>query len=117
MESVISNIIKKTDVAVVDGFAGYEDGVEGHERPANAGLIQGTLLKFSNEAKWVTRDDDEISSDLKLIAVDVQRVVQKWQDGQPIETKILEPGEKFPDLEILNADIPQSEWVEGPDGK
>ena len=113
----MSNQLMKTQAAVVDGFQGYEDGIEGHERPANAGLIQGTLLKFSNEAKWVTRDDDEISSDLKLIAVDVQRVVQKWQDGQPIETKILEPGEKFPDLDILNADVPQSEWVEAPDGK
>ena len=33
------------------------------------------------------------------------------------ETRILEPGEKFPDLEKLNANTPQSEWREGPDGK
>ena len=74
-------------------------------------------MKFTNEAQWTTRDDDEIATDLELIAVDVQRVVQKWQDGLPAETRILEPGEKFPDLEALNAEVPQSEWVEGPDGK
>jgi len=112
---VMSNQLMKTQTTV-DGFAGYEDGIEGHDRPANAGLIQGTLLKFSNGGAWVTRDDDEIGSDVKLIAVDVQRVAQKWHDGQPIETRILEPGEKFPDLDALNADVPQSEWVVGPTG-
>ena len=112
----MGNTLMNTTAAVYDGFAGYEDGIEGHERPANAGLIQGTLLKFSNEATWITRDDDEIDGNLELIPVDVQRVVQKWQEGQPIETRTLEAGEKFPDLEALNADVPQSEWVEGPDG-
>jgi len=107
----------KTQTAAVDNFDGWNDGVEGVERPQSAGLIQGTLLKFSNTGQWVTRDEDEIASDLELIAVDLQRVVQKWQDGQPVETRILEPGENFPDLEALNADVPQSEWVEGPDGK
>jgi hypothetical protein len=107
----------KTQSTAVDNFEGWNDGVEGVERPQSAGLIQGTLLKFSNTGQWVTRDEDEIASDLELIAVDLQRVVQKWQDGQPVETRILEPGENFPDLEALNADVPQSEWVEGPDGK
>src|SRR5215472_2813691 len=116
METKITNIIKK-ELPAADGFTGWADSIEGVERPEGAGLIQGTLLKFSNTAQWVTRDEDEISSDLELIAVDVQRVVQKWQDGLPAETRILEPGEKFPDLEALNAAVPQSEWVEGPDGK
>ena len=109
--------LMKTQTAAVDNFEGWSDNVEGVERPQSAGLIQGTLLKFSNAAKWVTRDDDEIASDLELIAVNIQRVVQRWEDGQPIETRILAPGESFPDLDALNADIPQIEWVEGPDGK
>jgi len=111
------NTLMKAQTAAVDNFEGWNDGVEGVERPQSAGLIQGTLLKFSNAAKWVTRDDDEIASDVELIAVDIQRVVQRWEDGQPIETRILAPGENFPDLDALNADVPQSEWVEGPDGK
>jgi hypothetical protein len=34
---------------VDDGFAGWEDGVAGDDRPQGAGVIQGTLIKFSNE--------------------------------------------------------------------
>ena len=100
--------------AVVDGFAGYEDGIEGHDRPEGTGLIHG-LTKFTNEAKWV-RDDEEIASDLELIAADVVRVVQRWEDGKPIETCILEPGEKFPDIKALNDAVPREDWSEGPDG-
>jgi hypothetical protein len=115
--TVMSNQLMKTTSAAVDGFGGYEDGIEGHERPANAGLMQGTVVKFTNEAAWVNREEDEIDDNLELIAADVQRVVQFWKDGHPTETRILEAGEKFPDLEALNAEVPQSEWVEGPDGK
>jgi hypothetical protein len=116
MEVTISTLIK-TDTAVADGFEGYEDGIEGHDRPQGAGLIQGVLLKFTNEATWVTRDDDEIPEDLELVAVDIARVVQKWEDGRPVETTILEPGQKFPDLQEMNEKIPREDWVEGPDGQ
>jgi hypothetical protein len=108
----MSNLIKK-DYPAVDNFDGWNDDVEGNDRPQGAGIIQGTLVKFTNEATWVTRDDEEITSDLELVAVDVIRVVQKWCDGKPVETTILEPGQNFPDLEEMNAKVPQSEWVEG----
>jgi hypothetical protein len=102
---------------VDDGFAGWEDGVEGDDRPQGAGVIQGTLIKFSNEGQWVTRDGEELPADLELVAVDVARVVQKWQDQQPVETIILEPHRKFPDIEQMNAETPKEEWDEGPDGQ
>jgi hypothetical protein len=107
----------KKEMPTGDGFSGWEDGVEGRERPEGAGLIQGTLLKFTNDSTWVTRDDEEIPSDLELVACDVARVTQKWCDGQPIETRILEPGEKFPDVEAMNAEIPREQWEEGPTGE
>jgi hypothetical protein len=44
-------------------------------------------------------------------------MVQKWIDHRPVETHILEPGERFPDIEELNQDAPRSEWSDGPDGK
>src|SRR6516225_5060336 len=112
----MSEIIKKEPTSIVDNFAGWEDGVEGDDRPQGAGIIQGTLAKFSNEAAWITRDGDELSADLELVAVNVARVVQKWQDQQPVETIILEPNQKFPDVEELNEKVPKKEWVEGPDG-
>jgi hypothetical protein len=95
---------------------GFQDAVEGVDSPANR-LIQGQLVKFTNEATWVTRDGEKLSGTLELIAANVTRVVQKWGDGQPIETRVLQSGEKFPNLEELNANVPQSEWREGPDGK
>jgi hypothetical protein len=111
------SVLVRKQTAVVDNFEGWNDGVEGADRPEGAGLIQGTLVKFTNTAQWVTRDDDEISPDLELICVDLQRVVQKWEDGQPVETKILGPGENFPDIEAMNEAVPRDEWVEGPDGQ
>jgi hypothetical protein len=112
-----NNQLMKKEVAVVDNFEGWEDGVEGSDRPEGAGIIQGVLLKFTNEATWVTRDDDELPSDLELVAVDVGRVVQKWEDGRPVETIVLEPNQKFPDIEEMNEKIPREDWVEGPDGQ
>jgi hypothetical protein len=111
-----SEIVKREPTGI-DNFVGWEDSVEGDDRPEGAGIIQGNLVKFSNEAKWVTRDGDELSADLELVAVDGNRVVQKWCDGQPVETRILEPGEKFPDVERMNQETPKDEWTEGPDGK
>jgi hypothetical protein len=112
----MSNDIVKKEPASIDNFAGWEDGVEGDDRPEGAGIIQGSLVKFTNEAVWVTRDGDELSADLELVAVDVGRVVQKWSDGQPVETIILQPHQKFPDVEEMNEKVPKKEWVEGPDG-
>ena len=94
------------------------DGFEnaGDDAPANR-LIQGELLKFTNTAVWVTRNGEELSGTLELVAIGTTRVVQRWQDGRPIKTLVLQPGEKFPNLEELNATVPRSEWREGPDGK
>ena len=112
----MSDIVKK-DPTSIDNFAGWEDGVEGDDRPEGAGIIQGTLIKFTNEGKWVTRDGEELPTDLELVAANVNRVVQKWSDGQPVETIILEPHQKFPDVEEMNEKVPKQEWVEGPDGQ
>jgi hypothetical protein len=95
---------------------GFQNAAEGVDSAANR-LIQGQLVKFTNEATWVIPDREKMSPNLELVAVDVTRAVQKWGDGQPIETRVLQPKEKCPNLEELNANVPQSEWREGPDGK
>jgi hypothetical protein len=96
--------------SLVDGF---QYAVEGCESAASR-LIQGQLVKFTNEA-WVG-PDRELSVTLELVAVNVTRVIQKWAGGHPIETRVLQQGEKLPNLEELNGNAPQSEWTEGPDG-
>jgi hypothetical protein len=100
-----------------DGFSGYDDRVEGEDRPQGGGIIKGMLIKFSNTAAWIDTNDNELPAGLELVVIDVIRVVQKWIDQQPVETRILAPGEKFPDIEALNEAAPKDEWHEGPDGK
>src|SRR6516165_1994011 len=113
----MSDIVKK-DLTIVDGFAGWEDRFEGDDRPEGVGVIQGTKLKFTNEAEWLQRDDEAMPPDLELVAVDVGRYVQKWgEDGPPLETIRLEAHQKFPDIEKMNEETPKEEWVEGPDGQ
>jgi hypothetical protein len=111
--SVVSEIVKTNPD---DGFEGFEGRSKGDEGSRGRGVIQGTCVKFTNEAVWVNNDDEELPADLELVVVNIGRVVQKWKDQQPIETRVLEPGEKFPDLDKLNEDTPRREWVEGPDG-
>src|SRR5262249_231876 len=108
----MNDMVKKDPGGVVDNFAGWDDGIEGDDAPENAGLIQGTLIKFTNEAKWVTRDGDELPPGLELTANNVERVVQKWQDQHPVETIILQPHQKFPDIEKINEETPREEWIE-----
>jgi hypothetical protein len=106
------------DDDVVDGFDGYEDRVEGDEQQHAGSVIQGRLLKFTNEAASVTGDDgEELPAGLELVAIDVNRIVQKWHEQRPVETIILEPSQKFLDVKNLNDEAPKSEWIDGPDGK
>jgi hypothetical protein len=112
-----TDLVKKDQTNLVDNFEGWDDGVEGDDRPQRAGIIQGTLIKFTNEYTWVTRDGEELPANLELCPVDVLRVVQKWHDQQPIETIILEQHQKFPDIKKMNEEAPKEELVEGPDGK
>lgn len=108
--------LKKVEPEEIDGFEGYEDGVEGNDEQ-RGGVIRGMLLKFTNDFVWVTGDGEELPPGLELVAVDIARVVQKWADKMPVETRVLGPGEKFPDVDKLNDATPRQEWEEGPDGK
>src|SRR5262245_50557287 len=108
--------IVKAKTQEVDGFSSFTDEVEGQEgrRPQ-----QGSLIKFGNNAVW-TANGEPLPTTREFVAVDVQRVVVKWpaniDDGPPIEKIYLAPGQKFPDVEKMNAETPREEWREGPDG-
>jgi hypothetical protein len=110
-----------TEPPIVDGFDGFTDEVEGaddDERPVSGRIIQGTLIKFTNDYTWVTRDGEKVSPGLELVAVDIIRVVQKWENKRPVGTpRILGPGEKIPDIKALNEACPKSEWGTDPNGK
>lgn len=84
-----------------DGFDFADDGTQT--------IIKGTKIKFLNTAEWEA-GGEKISVERKFLAIEVLRVTQKWLDGRPTETRIIKPEEKFPDIDQLNAEAPQSEW-------
>jgi hypothetical protein len=97
----------------LDGFSGFTDEVEGDDDHLQGGSdIQGTLLKFSNEAQWVTGKGDLVSRELELIVADISRRVKKWINDRVVQTIIVPPGEKFPDVKAMNEAAPRSEWRE-----
>jgi hypothetical protein len=109
-------LAKQLPATALDGFTGFNDSVEGDERPQGGSVIQGTLLKFSSEAVWLTGNGEEMSRERELIAVDIARIVQKWIDQMPVETIIVPPGERFPDVQAMNEAAPKSEWREDLNG-
>jgi hypothetical protein len=110
-------VAKLMSTTALDGFSGFVEEAEGDDRPQGGGVIQGTLLKFTNEAKWVNGEGDVMSPTLALVAHNVQRIVQKWINQKPAETIFVAPGEKFPNVEEMNKKAPKSEWREDFNGK
>ena len=49
------------DAPRIDGFEGYEDGVEGGEEQTSGRVIQGVLVRFTNEATWISGAGEELS--------------------------------------------------------
>ena len=109
----MSNEVDKAPKAAqaLDGFEGYESGIEGRELQLQSDRgLAGLKLKFLNGV-WLDPDEQEIKAE--LVALDVQRKVQKWlTDEGPAETIVLAPGARWPDIDAMNAECPQSEWRE-----
>ena len=102
-----------TALSSTDGsFAGFVDTYEDEDEAVNQRMIQGTRIKFTNEVKWATAQGGELDPQLRLIVVEMKRVVNKWPVnlGPPIETIVLAPGQPWPNIKKMNAACPQSEW-------
>jgi hypothetical protein len=76
-------------------------------------IIQGVLLRCV-DGRWHDRDKQPVPS--KLLALTTFTVVQRWQDNKP-EPTIDGRVSSLPDVDELNAAIPESEWENGKDGK
>jgi hypothetical protein len=98
--------------SLVDGFDNTEEGVEGDnnvELPSTQRVIHGDRLSFSNDFVWLV-DEEEFPKDRELIVVDTIRLAQKWLDKMPAGHIVIKPGEKWPDLDKMNGQCPESEW-------
>ena len=111
-EKMKKQIVPSVAPSAGDGFDGFTDRREGSDGDDRVGdsVIQGQLVKFTNEAKWLLRSGEEVPPELEPIAVDVLRIFQKWINQAPVETRVLWAGEPVPDLEVLNEAAPKSEW-------
>jgi hypothetical protein len=106
-----STALSSTD----SSFAGFVDTCEDEDEPVNQRMIQGIRIKFTNDAnnpKWTNAQGVALDPQLRLIVVELKRVVNKWPVnlGPPLETKEVAPGQPWPNIKKLNAACPTSEW-------
>ena len=76
-------------------------------------VVVENLIKYTSDNGW-TESGLSVESNKKLAAVSVNKLLQRWHEGRVVQTIAQKP---LPDLDEMNAAIPQSEWEEGPDGK
>src|SRR6516164_2641375 len=112
-----NDVAKKpeNELCNLDGFDGFTDETEGEDEQSSGSLIVGTKIKFDEAQVWVDSNGKKLPAGLELVFIKVRRVVRKWgPDNKSIEgeTKILEPHEKWPDFDALNAKCPKSQWHE-----
>jgi hypothetical protein len=94
--------------------ADYDDGwsdIEVDER-----VIQGTPIKCV-DGHWSTKDGT--APPKQLLALATTTVLQLWQGKMPVRDKTIfkRPGQPWPDIDELNAKIPEDDWEIGLDGE
>jgi hypothetical protein len=109
-------LAKLMSTTALDGFSGFNEEVEGDDRQQGGSMIQGTMLKFTSEAEWVTGNGDPMSRECELIVIDLVRAVEKWIDQKMVEKLLVPPGTKFPNIRAMNDAAPRSEWREDLNG-
>jgi hypothetical protein len=79
-------------------------------------LIQGAVARCV-DGVWSTSDGTKLTPDMQWIALGIAEAIQRWKNNRPVETIKKTPGVPLPDVEDLNAKVPQSEWEMGLDRK
>jgi hypothetical protein len=76
-------------------------------------VIQGTLLKCI-EGVWTVKGGAQAPK--QLLALTTATVLQLWKNKEPVHTIMKRPGQPWPSLDELNAEIPQEDWEIGLNG-
>lgn len=79
-------------------------------------LIRGVIARCV-DGNWKDADGTALSSDVRLVAWATGECLQRWSKKMPVETIVKKPGIPLPDVDELNAAIPQREWEKGIDNK
>jgi hypothetical protein len=80
-------------------------------------VIQGEIIKYVDGRGWTTKEGNALAENLELIALSTRQVLQRWGQQMPVETVFAVPGETLPDVDDLNAKIPEEEWEVGLNGE
>jgi hypothetical protein len=107
-----------SEIAKRESTPSPADGWEDTAAEAEARLIRGSLLKFS-DWKWSVGKENEaveLKEGRRLVAVATAAAWVKWQGGKPAEYRLRESGVPMPDREELG-DTDPAGWEAGPDGK
>ena len=71
-------------------------------------LIRGVILKC-NDGRWL--DGDGLSPPPEMLVIGTTKGLQCWgRDNDLLDVVVETPGEPLPDVDELNAQIPQNEW-------
>jgi hypothetical protein len=91
----------------------HDDDDDGFSGSLTSGrLIKGQLIRWNETKEWVDRDG--LRPPQILLALALSEAVQRWKEKKVIEEITTNP---LPDVKMLNATVPQSEWEPGLDGK
>jgi hypothetical protein len=92
----------------------YQDDDDGYSGSLTSGrLIKGLLLRWNEAAGWIDRDG--MKPPEIMVAIAISEAVQCWKGKKPVEPPIT--AKPLPDINDLNASVPESEWEPGLDGK
>jgi len=82
----------------------------------NEQLLQGPLIKFNNGI-WTRHDGGQLRCESSWLAIATTRALQRFVDGVSETILKQHPNDELPDVDQLNAAIPQEQWPIGLDGK
>ena len=88
---------------------GYDD--DGNDRS----LIKGEIGKCV-DGIWSVKNGAPFPPKTQLLALSTATALQHWQDKMPVEVILKVPGQPFPNVDDLNAAIPEEKWEKGIDG-
>jgi hypothetical protein len=90
----------------------YENESDGFNQPDEANRIIVGLMEKFNDGEWTTGG---LPADKKrrIVAVATNTIIQRWKDGETIETITEKP---LPDVKLLNETVPREEWEIGING-
>jgi hypothetical protein len=90
---------------------GFDDADE-----AGARLIRGMIMKCT-DGDWSDREGTDYPLGTQLLAMATAEALQHWHEQRVVETIPKVPGRPLPDVDELNAQIPEDEWETGLDGE